>query len=73
MLVPEVQKLSNDYSSKLPVIKDALIKSEKKFGIKYDYICDLDVTSPLRKIKDIILSYKKVKKKYTKSYIRLLF
>ena len=57
------KKLSNDYSSKLPVIKDTLIKSEKKFNIKYDYICDLDVTSPLRKIKDIILSYEKVKKK----------
>lgn len=57
------KKLSNDYSSKLPVIKDALVKSEKKFNIKYDYICDLDVTSPLRKIKDIILSYEKVKKR----------
>ena len=33
MLVPEVQKLSNDYSSKLPVIKDALIKSEKNLAL----------------------------------------
>tara|TARA_B100000941_G_C28472958_1_gene537486 strand:- start:731 stop:1429 length:699 start_codon:yes stop_codon:yes gene_type:complete len=67
------KKLSNDYSSKLPVIKDALIKSEKKFGIKYDYICDLDVTSPLRKIKDIILSYKKVKKKNIQNLISVCF
>lgn len=67
------KKLSNDYSSKLPVIKDTLVKSEKKFNIKYDYICDLDVTSPLRKIKDIILSYEKVKKKNIQNLVSVCF
>ena len=42
------EKLSGDHSSKIEVIKHALIESEKKFKIVFDYIVDLDVTSPLR-------------------------
>jgi CMP-N,N'-diacetyllegionaminic acid synthase len=57
------KKLSTDKISKLSVIQDTLKKSENKFNIKYDYICDLDVTSPLRTKKDIISSFNKVKKK----------
>ena len=67
------KKLSNDYCSKLSVINDTLIKSEKKYGIRYDYICDLDVTSPLRKINDIIISYKKVKKKNIQNLVSVCF
>lgn len=57
------KKLSTDKISKLPVIQDTLRKAEKKFNIKYDYICDLDVTSPLRTKEDIISSFYKIKKK----------
>ena len=53
-------KLSNNKSPKLPVIKDALIKSEKFFDCKFDYIVDLDVTSPLRSVDDIKNSLKKI-------------
>jgi len=59
------KKLSEDKSSKLDVIRHALIESEKKFNTKFDIICDLDVTSPLRIKSDIINSYKKfIKNKY---------
>ena len=47
------KKLSNDGAAKMPVIRHALIETEKKYNIKFDYIFDLDVTSPLRKISDI--------------------
>ena len=57
------KKLSNNKVSKLPVIKDIFFRSEKKFNITYDYICDLDVTSPLRTKQDIISSFKKIKRK----------
>jgi len=47
------KKLSSDKSSKVPVIRDVLLKSEYKFKKKFDICMDLDITSPLRKIKDI--------------------
>ena len=53
------KSLSGDRVSKLNVIKHALIKSEIKFKTKFDVICDLDITSPLRINLDIINSYKK--------------
>jgi len=53
------KKLSNSSSGKVPVIRDALYRSEKYYNKKYDYIIDLDVTSPLRIIKDIKAAYKK--------------
>ena len=45
------------------VIKHALIESEKKFKIVFDYIVDLDVTSPLRSKKDIFRCNKNYFKK----------
>jgi len=51
--------ISGDKVSKLSVIKHGLIESEKKLRKKFDVVCDLDITSPLRKIEDIIKSYKK--------------
>jgi CMP-N,N'-diacetyllegionaminic acid synthase len=52
------KKLSSNKQGKLEVIKDALIKSEKIFNKKFDVICDLDITSPLRTSKDIINAFK---------------
>ena len=57
------KQLSNDRVSKIEVIKDALIRSEANFDKKYDYVMDLDVTSPLRSIKDIKRAYNMFKKK----------
>lgn len=54
-------KLSNDKAAKMPVIRHAIIEAEKKFKCKFDFICDLDVTSPLRKTSDIKNAFKKFK------------
>jgi CMP-N,N'-diacetyllegionaminic acid synthase len=45
------------------VIKDALRRAEEYFKTKFEYIIDLDPTSPLRLVSDIILSFKKFKRK----------
>jgi CMP-N,N'-diacetyllegionaminic acid synthase len=55
------KNLSNDQAAKMPVIRHAVLESEKKFNYKYDFICDLDVTSPLRKIDDIKNAFRKLK------------
>ncbi|TXE81320.1 acylneuraminate cytidylyltransferase family protein [Campylobacter peloridis] len=51
------KSLAQDTSAKLPVIKDALLKSEEYFKNKFDTIIDLDASAPLRSSKDIINAY----------------
>lgn len=46
-------ELASDTASKVDAIRDVLLKMEKNQNKKYDYIIDLDITSPLRKVKDI--------------------
>ena len=50
-------KLSDDNAGKLEVIKDAFTRSEKQFNQKFDYLVDLDATSPLRLSSDIIAAF----------------
>lgn len=50
--------LATDSAGKIDTIKDLLIYEEKKNGKRYDYIVDLDLTSPLRTVKDIENCYK---------------
>tara|TARA_B100001121_G_scaffold309656_1_gene337310 strand:+ start:277 stop:1005 length:729 start_codon:yes stop_codon:yes gene_type:complete len=57
------KRFSDNYSSKIPAIRHALIKSEERYNKKFDLIVDLDVTSPLRKVEDIINAYKFFTKK----------
>lgn len=45
--------LANDTVGKIDAIKDILLYTESKEQIKYDYVLDLDVTSPLRNLADI--------------------
>lgn len=45
--------LANDAAGKLDAIVDAKIYAEKKNNKVYDYVIDLDVTSPLRNLKDL--------------------
>ena len=52
------KKLSGDNVGKISVIKDALLKAENYYKTNFDYIHDLDATSPLRKASDIILAHK---------------
>lgn len=49
--------MATDSMAKLPVIRHALAESEKHYGKTFDYIIDLDATSPLRECDDIIYSY----------------
>ena len=53
--------LGTDKMSKIPVIKDLHFESEKYYAQIFDVIMDLDVTSPLRNVDDIINSYHQFK------------
>lgn len=52
---PEV--LAGDNVGKIDAIRDILEWQEKSAGTKYDYILDLDVTSPLRNLQDLISAF----------------
>ena len=52
------KNLATNKSSKIPVLQHALKQSEKHYKKKFNLIVDLDVTSPLRKVEDIINAYK---------------
>jgi CMP-N,N'-diacetyllegionaminic acid synthase len=54
--------LSTDTAGKIDTIYDLLIFYEKLRGIKYDYILDLDVTSPLRTIEDLNQAFELLQK-----------
>jgi len=45
--------LSTDSAGKVDAIKDLLQFAENKHNKKFDYVLDLDITSPLRTIEDI--------------------
>ena len=59
------KNLASDNAGKVGVIKDALIKSEKYYGKVFDLIIDLDVTSPLRNLRDINNCINIIKKEKT--------
>ena len=45
--------LSSDSAGKLEVIKDAFMRSESYYNTRFDFLIDLDATSPLRNVDDI--------------------
>ena len=45
--------LATDSAGKVETIRDVLLYEESLVGYKYDYILDLDVTSPLRTLEDL--------------------
>ncbi len=47
------KNLSKDKSSSASALKHALLKCEKIFNIKYDYVVELMATNPLKSVKDI--------------------
>ncbi len=51
------KELASDTAGKLPAIRDALLRSEEHFQTHYDVVFDLDATSPLRLVSDIIQAY----------------
>ena len=60
------ESLAGDRVPKVAVILDCLNRSESLFGVEYDVVVDLDITSPLRTVHDIKNSVdKKVSRKET--------
>lgn len=55
-------EMASDAAGKLDVIKDAFVRSEEYYNTKFDYLIDLDATSPLRSVEDIINSFSQFKK-----------
>lgn len=55
------EKLATDNAGKIDAIKDALEYSEKTNSKQYDYVLDLDVTSPLRTISDLENAFAQLK------------
>ena len=51
------ERLANDIVGKIDAIKDVLLFSENKSNLKYDYVLDLDVTSPLRNVSDLCKAF----------------
>ena len=60
LLLKRPKFLATPFVSKIKVIRHALKQSENEFGLNFDYIVDLDVTSPFRTLKDLKLSLKKI-------------
>ena len=49
--------LANDTSGKIDAIADILDYAEKIYHIRYDFILDMDVTSPLRTLEDLSAAF----------------
>jgi N-acylneuraminate cytidylyltransferase len=45
--------LATDTAGKIDVLRDLLQYEENKYALQYDYVLDLDVTSPLRTTEDL--------------------
>ena len=45
--------LASDTAGKIETIRDLVFYEEKKRGVKFDYVLDLDLTSPMRTIEDL--------------------
>lgn len=54
--------LATDHAGKIETISDLLSFEEKTDNIRYDYILDLDITSPLRNLEDLVSAFELLKK-----------
>jgi CMP-N,N'-diacetyllegionaminic acid synthase len=53
--------LASDSAGKLDVISDVLLSQEKAIGVSFDYVLDLDITSPLRNLEDLSSAFERLK------------
>ena len=53
-LVKRPADLASDTSAKIPAIRHAVEQAELHFSTTYEVVCDIDVTSPLRLVDDLI-------------------
>lgn len=49
--------LAGDNVGKIDAIKDVLLWKERSDNCRFDYVLDLDVTSPLRNLKDLTVAF----------------
>ena len=54
--------LASDTAGKIETIADVLAFKEKQSNTQYDYILDLDVTSPLRTLEDLLQGFEIIQK-----------
>lgn len=57
VFLPRGEELGGDAVPKMAVFQDSLARMEQKTGKTYDFVMDLDITSPLRTGKDIQNAY----------------
>ena len=55
--VDRPEELAGDIVPKMAVFQYTLKYMEKKYNKTYDYLIDLDITSPLRQIDDVLSAY----------------
>ncbi len=55
------RQLATDTAGKLDVIKDILLYYEQKNNIKFDWVLDLDISSPLRTLEDLLIAFEQIK------------
>jgi CMP-N,N'-diacetyllegionaminic acid synthase len=55
------QELATDKAGKIGTIHDILLYEEKEKNTRFDYILDLDVTSPLRTLKDLEEAFRQIR------------
>ena len=54
VLIKRPDDLAGDTAAKLPVIQHCIAEAEKLLGVQFDTVVDLDCTSPLRNVEDIV-------------------
>ena len=64
-VIKRPKELAQDTSPKILAIKYGVKEMEKKHNQEYDYVIDLDITSPLRKVSDIEKALQKTMEKET--------
>lgn len=55
--LPRCQELGGDTVPKMAVVQNSLARMEQKNAVVYDYVMDLDITSPLRTAQDVRSAY----------------
>lgn len=53
-------EFATDTAGKLDVIKDILLYEEQKNNTKFDWVLDLDISSPLRTIEDLLVAFEQI-------------
>lgn len=58
VLIKRPDELATDQAAKLPVIRHCVLAAEEVVGREFDVIMDLDATSPLRSVEDIVAAHR---------------